>query len=192
MGIEYEWKFRATPAQLSAAEAAVTGQTRYFQMHTTYYDTPSGRLSARRYTLRRRMENSDSICALKTPDEDGRREWEVKCDRIEDAIDLLCKLGAPEALRSLTDEGLVALCGAKFTRIARTVSLPDCTVELALDQGILYGGSRELPLCEIEVELKSGSRDACDAYAVALAQQLALTPEPQSKFRRALDLCKGA
>jgi inorganic triphosphatase YgiF len=191
MGIEYEWKFRATPAQLSAAEAAVTGQTRYFQMHTIYYDTPSGRLSARRYTLRRRMENSDSICALKTPDEDGRREWEVKCDRIEDAIDLLCKLGAPEALRSLTDEGLVALCGAKFTRIARTVSLPDCTVELALDRGCLTGGGREVPLCEVEVELKSGTPQAAAAYAARLAVLYGLQPEKGSKFRRALALAKG-
>ena len=64
-------------------------------------------------------------------------------------------------------------------------------VELAIDAGVLTGGGREIPLCEVEVELKSGSQDACDRYAEALATRFGLTPEPQSKFRRALALYKG-
>lgn len=192
MGIEYEWKFRATPEKIAAVEAFAQGQTHHFQMHTTYYDTPTGQLTARHYTLRRRMENDASICALKAPAEGGRQEWEVACPSITDAIEMLCKLGGPKELPALASEGLVALCGAKFHRLARTVTLAACTLELALDQGILYGGGREQALCEIEVELKSGSRKACDQYALALQRQFSLTPEPKSKFRRALDLQKGA
>ena len=104
---------------------------------------------------------------------------------------MLCKLGAPEELADLAREGLTPVCGAKFRRIARTVILKDCMVELAIDEGILTGGDREIPLCEVEVELKSGSREACDRYAQALAERFGLTPEPQSKFRRALALYRG-
>lgn len=193
MGIEYELKFRATEASQHAIYQAVTGQEQTFSMQTTYYDTPTGTLSQRHYTLRRRMENETSVCTLKAPEKGmGRGEWEVPCERIEDAIAELCKLGAPADLPELVSHGLVAVCGARFTRIAKTVTLEQCTVELALDKGILTGGGKEMPLCEVEVELKSGSRKACDRYAKALAAEFCLEPEPNSKFRRALALYKEA
>ena len=62
MGLEYELKFRATPEiQLSLCDA-VKGEEVIYSMRTTYYDTPSGALSSRKYTLRRRMENDLSVC----------------------------------------------------------------------------------------------------------------------------------
>ena len=191
MGIEYEIKFRATRDVQKEILAAVPGEDRYFSMQTTYYDTPSGQLSRRYYTLRRRMENESSICTLKAPAQVGRGEWEVACQRIEDAISALCKLGAPADLPQLVSEGLIAVCGARFQRIARTVLLEDCTVELAIDEGVLTGGDRELPLCEVEIELKEGSMEACNRFAQELATQFALESEARSKFRRALALYKG-
>ena len=62
---------------------------------------------------------------------------------------------------------------------------------MALDQGELLGGSRREPLCEVEVELKTGSMEACDRFARELAVQFGLQPEPRSKFSRALALYKG-
>ena len=192
MAIEYELKFRADAAAQAAILPQIPGTDAHFSMQTTYYDTPTGQLSTRRYTLRLRMENETAVCTLKTPGNGaGRSEWEVQCSRIEDAIPELCKLGVPAELPDLVQEGLVAVCGAKFHRIARTVTTEDCCLELAIDAGILTGGGREIPLCEVEVELKSGSETACDRYAMALATQFGLVPEPQSKFRRALALYKG-
>ena len=80
------------------------------------------------------------------------------------------------------------VCGARFTRQCKTLAVEGSTVELALDRGILLGGGRELPLCEVEVELKSGSQDAAVAFAEALAEKYALVPEPKSKFARAAAL----
>ncbi len=189
MGIEYELKFRATEQVLQELDRSVLGWRQTYRMETTYYDTPTGQLSGRRYTLRRRMENGTAVCTLKAPEQGGGRgEWEVPCACIEDAIGPLCALGAPQELPLLVSEGLLAVCGARFERITRTVELPDCTLELALDRGVLTGGRHELPLCEAEVELKSGTRAACDAYARALAAKFGLEPEPLSKFRRALAL----
>lgn len=191
MGIEYELKFRAARDVQAAILATVPGEDRHFSMQTTYYDTPTGQLSQRHYTLRRRMENGISVCTLKAPAPVGRGEWETACDRIEDSIGILCKLGGPAELPQLVSEGLMAVCGARFHRIARTVLLDDCTVELAVDSGVLTGGDRELPLYEIEVELKEGSMDACNRFAQALAARFGLETEPKSKFRRALALYKG-
>ena len=191
MGVEYELKFRATVEQQAALLAETEGTEQEFDMETTYYDAFDGGLSQRYYTLRRRMENGTSVCTLKTPTTGaGRGEWEILCDRIENAIDKLCELGAPEDLKTLTAAGIKEVCGAKFHRIAKTVKLPDGVVELALDQGVLTGGGKEIPLCEVEVELKEGSVEMTRTYALILAARYGLIPEKGSKFRRALALAK--
>ena len=160
-------------------------------METTYFDTPSGGLSARRFTLRTRLENGVSVCTLKTPAGNARNEWEILCDDIRKAIPVFLEMGCPETLAQITEEGLIPICGARFTRIAKTVTLEGGTVELALDRGCLTGGGREVPLCEVEVELKSGSEAVCDRFAAALAAEFSLILEEKSKFRRALALYKG-
>ena len=192
MGIEYELKFRATEDVLDQVRQAYPDGHREFQMETIYYDTPDNRLSARYYTLRRRMENGVSVCTLKTPAEGiGRQELETECDSIEAAIPILCAIGAPADFLNLTTEGVVPICGAKFTRTAISVVQEDCTVELALDTGILTGGNKSVPMCELEVELKDGEPAAAEQFALALAAIYGLKPESKSKFRRALALYKG-
>ena len=191
MGTEFELKYKATPAQHSAL-LSLSQSWQSISMETTYYDTPSLSLSALKYTLRRRLENGVSICTVKTPLPGNLRgEWEVECEDIHKAIDLLVQMGAPEDLKELTAQGIVAVCGAKFHRIAKTIQFDDAVLELALDQGILMGGGQQIPLCEVEVELKSGEPKQAEQYARILAAKFGLQPEARSKFRRAFDLYKG-
>ena len=191
MGVEFEVKFQATREQLEAIRSGEPGLERWYAMATTYYDTPEGALSERMFTLRRRRENDRSVCTLKTPEQGlGRREFELDCDNIKEALPELCKLSGVPELEELT-ERLEPLCGATFNRIAKSVELPDCTVELALDLGVLTGGSKEEYLCEVEAELKEGSREAVLEYARYLARTYGLVQEKKSKFRRAQLLAKG-
>ena len=190
MGREFELKFRATPEQQEAI-LSLYGDFSTITMETTYYDTPNGSLSARNITLRQRLENGNAVCTVKTQlDGVGRGEWETNHQRIEDAIPVLCKLGCTEDLIALTAPGLVRVCGARFTRQCKTLAVEGSTVELALDRGILLGGGRELPLCEVEVELKEGREDDALLFAQILAAKYGLQQETKSKFRRALDLAK--
>lgn len=191
MGIEFELKYRANPE--IQAQIANTGTWHTISMETTYYDTPTRGLSQRQFTLRRRLENGISICTLKAPAGAlARGEWETECGSIEEAVPALCKLGCPEILPALVAEGLVEACGARFTRQAATVEHEDALLEIALDRGYLFAGEKQLPLCEVEVELKAGSQAAAVAYAKALAEKYGLIPEPGSKFRRALALREDA
>lgn len=191
MGVEYEIKFKATENAILAIDRAFSEKATIFEMETTYYDTPTGALSAKFYTLRKRLENGVAVCTLKVPADCGRGEWELPCADILQAIPKLVEMGAPKDLADLTGKGIAPICGAKFTRIAKTLSLTDGTVELALDRGILFGGGREEPLCEVEVELKGGDVSLCDAFAKMLATEFSLKLEKKSKFRRALSLYKG-
>lgn len=192
MDIEYEIKFRATPAVLEKLIAAYGADATVYRMETTYYDTPSGALSDRHYTLRRRMENEKSVCTLKTPTGGlGRMELETQSDSIENAIDTLCQMGAPADFLPAVQEGLIAVCGAKFTRLAVPIAYGTTQLELALDRGILTGGQREVPLYEVEVELKSGEQEAVELFAMELSTKYPLQQETASKFRRALALYRG-
>ena len=192
MGKEYELKFRADPEVQEKILQKYPGKTEKIQMETTYYDTENGEISSRRYTLRRRMENGRSVCTLKTPGNGLERgEWETEADSVVSAVSELCKLGAPADLPELVKSGLIATCGARFTRTARTLVLPEGTVELACDHGVLLGGGQETPLCEVEVELKSGSKAAADAFGAELQGKYGLQTEPESKFCRAFALYKG-
>lgn len=191
MGREFELKYRATAQVQTAIREAFSGFRR-IDMETTYFDTPCGFLSARKITLRLRRENDTTICTLKTPLPDGSRgEWECEADDISAGLAQLVRLGAPVQIAQLAEADLQPVCGARFTRLAAEVTTADGTAELALDNGMLLGGSREMPLCEVEVELKTGSDAAALDLANALAERYGLQPETKSKFRRASDLAQG-
>ena len=188
MGREFELKYRADGEKIAAIREKY-GEFVTFSMETAYYDNKGRELSPLHWTLRRRYENGRSVCTIKTPAPGGARgEWETECHEIMEAIPELCKLGAPMGLLALTINGVEQVCAAKFTRLAKTLELENCTVELALDKGVLLGGGQEAPLCEVEVELKSGSEEAALVFAKALAAEFGLVPEIGSKYRRALAL----
>lgn len=191
MGREFELKYAATEAVL-AALAAQYGPCREIRMESTYFDTPDGALSARHMTLRLRRENETQVCTLKTPLPDGSRgEWECPAADIQSGITALLALGAPQVLEALTAQGIVPVCGARFTRLAADLPTADGVAELALDRGMLLGGGKERTLCEVELELKSGSEEALLALAKSVAATYSLKAERGSKFRRALALAQG-
>lgn len=188
MGREFELKYQADPATIQKIRSKYQDFTS-ISMETVYYDTAAFALRRRRWTLRRRLENGRSVCTVKTPLGDGSRgEWEVENGDILAAIPKLCALGAPESLPALAAQGVAPFCGARFTRLAKAIALPGGTVELALDEGVLLGGGRELPFAEVEVELKTGSDDAARDFAGTLAAEFSLSPQPKSKLARAMAL----
>ena len=188
MGREFELKYRADAGVLAAIQKKF-GEFTAITMETAYYDTTDGILSRLHWTLRRRYENGISVCTLKTPAAGGGRgEWEVHAPDIAAALPLLQQLDTPEGLRIFTADCLVLSCGARFTRLAKTVEIPGAVVELALDRGVLLGDGKELPFAEMEVELKEGSEEAAIRFAQALAAEFSLEPEKKSKHARAVAL----
>ena len=186
MGRDFELKYRADARTIENIQEKF-GDFTPISMETSYYDTPHSDFARRRWTLRRRWENGVGVCTLKTPAADGSRcEWEVPCDDIHSGIELLCKLGAPEELALLAENGLALSCGARFTRLAKTIDLGDAVVELALDRGVFLAGEMEEPFAEVEAELKDGSEEAVLLFAARLAREFSLEVQPLSKHARAM------
>lgn len=190
MGREFELKYAAkNTAVLEDILAFVGRPAEKIRMASTYYDTAGGALAARKWTLRLRRENDASVVTMKTAgDGHTRGEWEYDADSVEFADTALIDLGAPEELAELMKDGVVPVCGAEFTRRAVKLELGQTQAELALDVGRLFRGEREIPLCEVEVELKSGSENAVREFARELAERFKLKEEPRSKFVRAVSL----
>lgn len=192
MGVEYELKFTATADQQAAIRELMPDEGRKLQMKTTYFDAPDGALSAKRIMLRLRQENDICVCTVKTPLPDGSRgEWECECEDVYEGTKKLCQLGAPQELATLTACGVQEVCGAAFAREAFDVCTGTARLEIALDRGVLLGGGEEMPLCEVEVELKEGAAEAANRFASDLARAFGLVPEKRSKFQRALSLARG-
>ena len=216
MGRELEWKYTVPDAAVLdriaadpevcalAAEAA-----RRVEMRSVYYDTPDRLLERNRIALRRRMENETSVICVKTKGTGSgslalRGEWETEAEDPAAALPRLTALGAPEVLLQIGT--LIPVCRADFLRRARLLRFPDGSeAELALDLGTLsgsgtsvprnepepgtpHGAERSIPLIELELELKSGGPDAALAFVTRLAARYGLTPEPRSKYARALAL----
>ena len=196
MGIEIEFKLRVPDeatldALLRAPETEALRVTPWKEtkMETTYYDTPDGALSARRWMLRRRLENGVGIVCVKTPlpENNARGEWQVEAAQVDAAaIEALLAAGAPQALRELDGSGFCAVCGAEFLRRSAILQFPDGSrAELAADCGRLFGKTASLPFTELVLELTSGAPDAAKRLAALLCERYGLTEEPQSKVARA-------
>lgn len=186
MGQEIEFKYSANAQDLRAIALAYPGETEEILMQTTYYDTAERDFSKRLWSLRCRKENGKSVYNLKKPISPTRRgEWESELD----FSDLFARCGDEEVI-ALGQKPLLPVCGASFLRKATLLSLAECSVELAMDQGMLFAGAATEPISELEVELKSGSPEAAEAFAQELAERFNLAVEARSKAGRALKLAE--
>ena len=148
-------------------------------MESTYFDNTEKALQERQITFRMRRENDATVFTIKTPvGANERGEWEIASDSIEDALARLSAIGAP----SLPTGPYVTTAQAKFLRRAARIS-PSCgsEFELSVDVGTLG----PIPFCELEIELKNGSKEDLEVFGKELSARYRLIPEPLSKFARA-------
>ena len=188
LGREFELKYQAASEDVERIREKF-GDFTSISMETTYFDTEDRALRQRKWTLRQRLENGRAVCTAKTPLPDGSRgEWEVECADLAAGVKALCAMGAPKEILDYVNLGVTPFCGAKFTRLAKTIQLPGGSVELALDQGVLLGSGRKLPFTEVEVELKCGEDSVAREFAQWLAREFDLREQPKSKLARAMAL----
>ena len=204
MEVEYKWDLTDAggPAALDAAEklSPYIRGSKDIAMHATYYDTVDGDVLALRGGLRRREENGLSVCSLKLEVEvsDGkatREEYEVACDDIRQALELLPEAGAPrDVCEMLAGKELKVSCETEFDRRAFSLAVgaqgaaDAFEAELAFDEGVLRRDGCEQEFREMELEHKDGTLDAFNAFALDIQDTAHLTPQPLSKLARAMSV----
>ena len=205
---EAELKFMVPPRQLDALAADMRqGQVRVRRLLAIYYDTVDGRLGASHVSVRLRREGRRWIQTAKAQTSDPLRRLEhnvvLRAPRALEvpALDLSLHDGTPAGLAiraavSTLEAGtvqasLVERFRTDVSRLTRVEEFEGASVELALDSGEIVSGSHSSPVCEFEIELKSGPVKGLFNLAADWAARHGLWLSSVSKARRGMRLATG-
>ena len=166
---EIELKFLCEPQDVAALLAAApVGAAETRRLTAVYFDTPDNRLRDAHISLRLRESNGKLVQTLKRGDGFAREEHEAKI--AGETLDLTMP-AVKSALKPAQRKALAPVFTVRVSRQQRTFTYEGAEIELALDQGEITAGERRRPVCELELELKSGD----PAALFALARQLSVT-----------------
>ena len=197
---EFKWMIpdpsEFDPIADSSTVSALVQKKGRLEMEAMYYDTADNLIAHCHGGLRLRRENETRVVCLKLAAKSGfggarkaREEYDCTAPDIRTGIQNLPAAGAPQDICDcLLQANLIELGRTAFTRFWFLLSDQGCTCELAFDYGKLVRGGRVGPICEMELELKSGSEADFDALAVQLQQEFDLKPQPLSKLARMMRL----
>ncbi|MGO9941613.1 MAG: CHAD domain-containing protein [Rhodoblastus sp.] len=198
---EIEIKFIADAAGLASALASplLSGEAAPSRKLTSvYFDTPDWVLHRNRIALRvRRSGRAAPMMTLKWPAEAmegvfARGEIEFPVPKLQPDLTLFEGELAEKLRELIGDSPLAAKYETRVTRVTRLVSHGAARIEAAFDEGVIAVGERSRPLCELELELKSGEPRELYEFAALVADSLPLVLDIVSKAERAFHFAKGS
>ncbi|QAY76480.1 CYTH and CHAD domain-containing protein [Sphingosinicella sp. BN140058] len=157
---------------------------------STYFDTPEGHVRKAGYSLRIRRKGRRHVQTVKAKGGEAggfsaRAEWEQGIDG--PTLDFEALGSTPLAPLLARKKVRARLQSVSETRVDRTTWLlrrDGSTIELILDVGAVVVGDRSEPVCEIELELKRGSRAGLFAFAREIGRDIPLRMGVLSKSER--------
>jgi len=192
MDREIELKFLIAPEAAEQILSLLDGESDVRQLDATYFDTADHALRKAGFGLRVRDGEGGRKQTLKSASAGGvfsRGEWETP---IAGPGPDQKALAATPAAAVLNGQALLPVFTTQVERIVRLVRRGDTVIEAVVDRGALLVGSRRAVVCELELELKSGSPSALFALARDVARQVPLRLSLVSKAERGYGLAKGA
>lgn len=191
MDREIELKFLIPPEAAPEALAQLKGEGEVRQLDATYFDTPGHALRKAGFGLRVRDGEGGRKQTLKSASAGGvfsRGEWEERIAGPDPDPDALSRTPAAAMLVGQT---LAPVFTTRVQRTVRLVEVGGAVIEAALDQGELLAGGRQAPVCELELELKSGPASALFDLAREVARHAPLRLSLVSKAERGYGLAAG-
>lgn len=198
--LEIELKLALPPQQVDAFRKRMArrrSEPVKQALHTLYFDTPDFALSAQGVALRVRRVGRRWLQTLKTEGERAgglsrRAEYEMSVGRGSPdwkRFPAEARAWVPEDLR----DQLAPVFESRFERTAWLIKgRGGAQIEVALDVGDVRASEASQPICEIELELKSGQPDALFALALEWAAAFDCLPFDISKAERGVRLAHGA
>ncbi|MGZ8285178.1 MAG: CYTH and CHAD domain-containing protein [Allosphingosinicella sp.] len=194
---EVELKLELPPGEIEAfRHAPVLGDParRPVDQLTTYFDTDKGELRKAGYSLRLRRKGRACLQTVKHRGADSggfssRAEWETKVETPQ--LDFEALKATPVGKLLTKRDMRKRLAQVSETQVRRTtwvIPLGASEIELILDEGRVVSDGREMPISEIELELKRGARSDLFALAQMLGEGLTLRMGVMSKSERGFRL----
>lgn len=196
---ETELKLRLSPDSVPALTDflnSVAQPESHSTLKNWYLDTPDAGLAAQRAVLRIRENAGGFEQTLKTRGKSvaglqirGEWNWPVSGPQLNQAL-----LQSSEVAASWPPAIDMSQLGEVFTthfdRQAWRWQAHGCTAEVVIDQGAVRAGRQQLPLCEVELELKDGDAGSLWLLAQELARQVPLWLSDISKAERGYRLAR--
>ncbi len=200
MATETELKLELQPSNTEKLLAhplivSANDSKRNLSLNATYFDTPDHRLFSEDSFLRIRKEGDTWVQAIKTAQTNTagihhRDEWEVEVNGDQIELEQL-----PDEVKStiFSDEAIGKNLKPVFNvNIERTIwdinTIDGSKIELCFDQGKVKTGITEEAICEIELELKTGSATSLCKTALELLDCIPLGIENRTKSKRGYTL----
>ena len=169
MADEIELKLELSPCAAAAIEASglLPGEAGRVRQSSIYFDTPDQALARAGVSLRIRKSDGKRVQTIKAAGASvaglfARSEWERAVRNDTPVLD--AKTPLPPGLGECAD-AIAPIFEVGIDRHSWIVAEGDATIEVVLDRGMVVAGDRQSPICEIELELKSGSPAALFAFA---------------------------
>jgi inorganic triphosphatase YgiF len=198
MSHEVELKFDLAAEDVAALRAcpSLAGEpARAGRVDTCYFDSKDGAVRRAGYSLRVRRAGGRHVQTVKHKPASAaglfvRREWE--CEVAGPGLDreALAKTPLGRLLDAAGAGPLVRQVRSQFRRTSWLVTHKGSRVEVVLDEGIVAGGGKEAPLCELELELKAGKPRALFALAQEIGAAVPLRLGVLSKAERGYALAE--
>jgi inorganic triphosphatase YgiF len=162
-------------------------------LYNTYFDTDDLALTRQKVAVRERRVNDQTLLTVKTAGQSAgglsqRHEWEAPTE--PGAFDFQSLMDDPalaDSLTALTNE-LVPVFTTDFERLTWRIAIGHSDIEVALDRGAIrvdrHGQQASTPICEVELELKSGDIAALNTLSQRLRALVPLIPTDESKAAR--------
>ncbi len=183
---EHELKFYVPESSRAKLERALRrGAVTQTRLRALYFDTPSRELASQKIALRLRLEGQQWLQTLKMPGGKLISRLEFNHERSGPELDLSVYKGtqAAKVFDQLT-QPLLIRCDTQMLRTLRLLRVPGGVVEIAFDQGYIQAGALQLPVQELEVELKRGTLTALLGCAKKWQHKHALILDLRSKSER--------
>ena len=167
-------------------------------MKSSYFDTEDKILLKNDVAFRVRMEGNKVVASLKW--KGGSSEGLHKREEVNVPIDdPACFLQPSPEIFKESDQGadMMSLVGAEplhsilemnFIRKRIRVDYKESIMELAIDTGEILTVDGEIPICELEIELFSGTEEDVKALGGIIREKYNLEPLDASKYARGLNL----
>ena len=164
------------------------------ELKNCYFDTKELELRKHDCGLRVRSKNGQREQTIKMSGQalaglHKRPEYNVNIDNNTPVLSLFPKDIWPENIQLVEwQNNLMALFTTDFVRHMWTIQYQDSVIELAFDKGCISSSDRQVDICEIELELKSGIEYDLFSLAHQLMTVLLMRPGVYSKAARGYQL----
>lgn len=164
-------------------------------MKALYFDTADGALGKQRLAYRIRRENDFLVATLKGGGSVAaglhkRLECSVPVVSEEPDLNVFTNTDGAELIVGMpkSANSYIELVRTEFIRYVYIWQDNAAEVEIALDEGWIYGGNSREAILEVELELKYGSETALCKLAAYFESNFRVYPSDKSKFLRGIEL----